>query len=146
MADATTFPPPIWALWRNPIVIRCWRSRMRARTFVPWAIVTVVLAAFLFLAVYNAVENRIGKDSVTAARSALIPILVLQGILLLLTGTGAVTSSLVQEEEEGMIEFQRLTPLPAAWKMVGYLFGLPVREYVLFGLTLPFTLVSFLGG
>jgi hypothetical protein len=114
---------------------------MRARVFVPWAIVTVVLATFLFLTVYNAVENRVGKDSVTAARAAFIPILVFQGILLLLTGTGAVTASLVQEEEEGMIEFQRLTPLPPAWKMVGYLFGLPVREYVLFALTLPFTLI-----
>lgn len=143
MTEANTFPPPLWALWRNPIVVRCWRSRMRARVFIPWAIVTVVLSAFVFLTVYNAVESRAGKDSVTAARAAFIPILVLQGILLLLTGTGAVTSSLVQEEEEGMIEFQRLTPLPSAWKMVGYLFGLPVREYVLFALTLPFTLLCF---
>ncbi|MFM7182778.1 MAG: hypothetical protein ACKO2G_15110 [Verrucomicrobiales bacterium] len=142
MSDHPAFPPPLWALWRNPIVVRCWRSRMRARVFVPWAIVTVVLATFLFLTVYNAVENRIGKDSVTAARAAFIPILVFQGILLLLTGTGAVTASLLQEEEEGMIEFQRLTPLPPAWKMVGYLFGLPVREYVLFALTLPFTLIG----
>jgi hypothetical protein len=115
---------------------------LRAKTFLPWAIVTVVLAAFLFLTVYNAVESRFGKDSVTAARAAFLPILVLQGILLLLTGTGAVTATLVQEEEEGMIEFQRLTPLPPAWKMVGYLFGLPVREYVLFGLTLPFSVIG----
>lgn len=142
MSDSPAFPPPLWALWRNPIVIRCWRSRMRARAFLPWAIVTVVLAAFLFLTVYNAVESRLGKDGVTAARAAFIPILVFQGILLLLTGTGAVTASLVQEEEEGMIEFQRLTPLPPAWKMVGYLFGLPVREYILFALTLPFTFAS----
>ena len=142
MSDLPAFPPPLWALWRNPIIVRCWRARMRARVFLPWAIVTVVLAAFLFLTVYNAVESRFGKDSVTAARAALIPILVFQGILLLLTGTGAVTTSLVQEEEEGMIEFQRLTPLPPAWKMAGYLFGLPVREYVLFALTLPFTFAS----
>lgn len=141
MGERPAFPPPLWALWRNPVVIRCWRSRMRPRAFVPWAIITVTLSVFLYLVVYNVVENRLSGDSVAAARAAFLPILVLQGVLLLLTGTGAVTSALVQEEEEGMIEFQRLTPLPPAWKMVGYLFGLPVREYILFALTLPLTLV-----
>ncbi len=140
--NEATHLPPLWALWRNPIVIRCWRSRMRAKGFIPWAVVVMVLGAFLFFTVFNSLTERFDASTVSAARAAFLPILVLQGVLLLLAGTGAVTAGLTQEEDEGMIEFQRLTPLPPAWKIVGYLFGLPVREYVLVAMTMPFTMAS----
>jgi hypothetical protein len=37
-----------------------------------------------------------------------------------------------------MIDYQRLTPMPPSAKILGYLFGLPVREYLLFLTTVPF--------
>lgn len=132
--------PPLWAIWRNPIVVRCWRSRMRLRGFLPWAVIVVVLCAFVFFMVFNALSERMHAETAMAARACLLPMLIIQGVILLLLGTGAVTTNLTIEEDEGMIEFQRLTPLPPAWKIAGYLFGLPVREYVLFALTLPFTI------
>ena len=43
------------------------------------------------------------------------------------------------ERDEGVIDYQRLIPMSPLAKVLGYLFGLPVREYVMFLATLPFT-------
>ena len=43
------------------------------------------------------------------------------------------------ERDEGVIDYQRLIPMSPLSKVLGYLFGLPVREYVMFLATLPFT-------
>jgi hypothetical protein len=43
------------------------------------------------------------------------------------------------ERDEGVIDYQRLIPMSPLAKVLGYLFGLPVREYVLFLATVPFT-------
>jgi hypothetical protein len=43
------------------------------------------------------------------------------------------------ERDEGVIDYQRLLPLSPLTKVVGYLFGLPVREYLMVLVTLPFT-------
>jgi hypothetical protein len=45
----------------------------------------------------------------------------------------------VAERDEGVIDYQRLIPLTPLTKVVGYFFGLPIREYAAFGITLPFT-------
>ena len=54
-------------------------------------------------------------------------------------GTGSVAGGISREAADGMVDYQRLTPMTPLSKIVGYLFGLPVREYVLFATTVPFT-------
>jgi len=134
--------PPLWALWRNPIVLRCWRSRMRLRAFLPWALVTLAGCGFVYLIITNALTARFGSSESQAANALILPFFIIQSVILLLGGTGSVAGGLVEEEAEGMIDYQRLTPLPPAWKIAGYLFGMPVREYCLVALTMPFMLLA----
>ena len=51
-------------------------------------------------------------------------------IILIMTvlGTGAVTGGIARERAGALVDYQRLTPMPPAAKIRGYLFGLPVRE------------------
>ncbi len=133
--------PPLWAVWRNPIVIRCWRARMRPRAFTPLALIVLLACAFLFFFIFNLMTQRGGIEAERAATAVLMPLFFIQAFLLLFSGTGAVAGGIVEEESMGMIDYQRLTPLPPAWKVVGYLFGLPIREYCLAALVLPFLIL-----
>ena len=83
---------------------------------------------------------RLKASPPAAARDAFYPILFFQMVILLFMGTGSVAGGISRESADGMIDYQRLTPMTPLAKIVGYLFGLPVREYVLFAVTLPFTI------
>ena len=61
-------------------------------------------------------------------------------------GTGSVAGGISREAADGMVDYQRLTPMTPLSKIMGYLFGLPVREYVLFATTLPFTIYCIVVG
>src|SRR5690606_12803963 len=73
----------------------------------------------------------------TAARSIWIPLLVIQGLILMIKGTGSVSAGLIQDKIDQTLDYQRLTPVSPLRNLVGYLFGLPALEYALFALTLP---------
>lgn len=75
-------------------------------------------------------------------RSALLPLLALQALILFVIGTGQVASGMTAERDEGMVDYQRLTPMTPLAKVLGYLLGLPVREWVLALATLPFTALA----
>jgi len=72
----------------------------------------------------------------------LIPLLVIQGIILFGLGTGQTAAGITTEADEGVIDYQRLAPMTPLAKVVGFLFGLPIREWLLFLATLPFTIYS----
>ena len=55
-------------------------------------------------------------------------------------GTGRIASVTAEEKETGLLDYQRMTPMSPPAKILGYLFGLPAREYFMFFLTLPFLL------
>ncbi len=122
----------------NPIGVACARRRMRARHVISWGLVTVAVTAFVFLIVYLTSTERGLLDRTVAAKSTILPLIVIQGVILMLLGTGSVASGIAQEREAGLLDYQRMTPMPPIAKIIGYLFGLPAREYLLFGLTLPF--------
>ncbi len=75
-----------------------------------------------------------------AVRTPLIPLFILQGVILFLLGTGQVAGAMTAEGDEGVLDYQRLAPMTPMAKVLGYLFGLPIREYVLCFATFPFTL------
>ncbi len=123
-------------VWRNPIVWKNYQSRMRIQAVFSFMLV-FVLASFMTFTTYGGVM-RIQGDPVLAARSAIVPLALLQWVILMLSATGRITSGIIHERVTGTIEYIRLTPLSPLHKVIGYLFGLPVREYLLFLLTMPF--------
>ena len=127
-----------WNAWRNPIFRRYCQSRLRARGLGISLLITVLLAGFI-VALVNAIGVREGESQVDVARVTIIPLLVLQGLILFVSGTAQVAGGMTAERDEGVIDYQRLIPMSPLSKVLGYLFGLPVREYVMVLATLPFT-------
>ena len=72
------------------------------------------------------------------AREAVVPLFIVQGLILFMIGTAMVSGGMIAERDEGVIDYQRLVPMSPTSKVIGYLFGLPIREYVMFLTTLPF--------
>jgi len=132
------------SVWKNPIVWKNYQSRMRIQAVFSFMLV-FVLASFMTFTTYGGVM-RIQGDPVFAARSAIVPLALLQWIILMLSATGRITSGIIHERVTGTIEYTRLTPLSPLHKVIGYLFGLPVREYLLFLLTMPFMIFLLMVG
>ena len=170
-------PPPLWMLWRNPIVRRYARARLRPAALGVALLLTVIAASFAYLfmpMVFERIEEgkvknwgevqrmvrqnpkRMGDPFVQALmqnppqlqepqvyqRMALLPLLVIQGVILFVLGTGQVAGGMTAEADEGIVDYQRLTPMTPMAKAAGYLIGLPIREHVMFLATLPFTALA----
>ena len=133
---------PVWALWKNPIFRRYCRSRLRPSSFGFFLLITILVAGFLFFVTRAGALRSQELLPADAARLPLIPLLFVQGMLLFLMGTGQVAAGMTAEADEGVLDYQRLAPMTPTMKIVGYLFGLPVREYLLFLATMPFTVWS----
>jgi hypothetical protein len=138
--DHTLQPPghPAWRIWDNPIFRRYCRSRLRPRGLAVSLLVTVMFAGFI-VALTHSIGARGHVTEVDAARPAVIALLFLQGFILFVLGTAQVAGGMTAERDEGVIDYQRLTPMSPLAKTLGYLIGLPVREHVMFLATLPFT-------
>lgn len=133
---------PWWAVWSNPIFRRYCRSRLRPAAG-GVAILLAVLGSGFFFAMFRSIAiHRVHLDLADAERGPLIPLLVLQGVILFILGTAQVAGGMTAERDEGVIDYQRLIPMSPLAKVMGYLFGLPVREWAMFLATLPFTLWS----
>ena len=137
---------PAWKIWANPIVLRYARSRLRITGFGVILMVVVMIAGFIFFAGRAAGVHQMNFDAVGAARNPILPLLTLQGIVLLLLGTGQVAGGMTAESDEGVLDYQRLAPMTPLAKVLGYLFGLPIREWAIFLATMPFTIVSVIQG
>jgi len=127
-----------WALWKNPIFLRYCRSRLRARGLGVALLIAVLIAGFI-VAMAHSAGVRSGMKPWDAARTAIIPLMVVQSLILFVLGTAQVSGGMTAERDEGVIDYQRLIPMSPLAKVTGYLFGLPVREYVMAIATLPFT-------
>lgn len=132
-------PVPFWKIWANPIFRRYCRSRLRPRTLFFSLLLTILIAGFIFFIGITSMEYRAEQSPSEAARGPIIALLIFQGIILFLLGTGQTAGGMTAEADEGVLDYQRLTPMTPLTKVVGYLFGLPVREYVCCLATLPFT-------
>jgi hypothetical protein len=129
---------PAWSVWENPIFRRYCQSRLRIRGLVVSLLMTVLISGF-FVSIAAAVGSRADASAIDAARGPIIPLLVIQSLILFLMGTAQVAGGMVAERDEGVIDYQRLVPMSPLAKVLGYLFGLPVREWVMFLASLPFT-------
>jgi hypothetical protein len=130
----------VTAPWHNPLVIRYWQTRVVARP--PWVGAALVLASCLLtLLVYTVATSADGGALSAAAAGGMAwrGLLVLQCWILVFMAVGSAADGMVREQRDGVLDYQRLTPQRPVAKVFGYLFGLPLREYLLVALTLPFS-------
>jgi hypothetical protein len=128
-----------WKIWENPIFRRYCQSRLRLRGLAVALLISVLIAGFIFFMSRTIGMHRVQMSVADAERGALIPLLVFQSLILFVLGTAQVSGGMTAETDEGVIDYQRLIPMNPISKVLGYLFGLPVREYLMFAATLPFT-------
>jgi hypothetical protein len=126
------------AFWSNPIFIRYCRAKLRLRPLIAWGTVVLILTGFIFSMTYLLPQRQQAMTRTEAAQLTLVPLFIIQCILLMFKGSFTVASGITREGMEGVLDYQRLAPLSPVQKIVGYLFGLPVLDYCLFALTLPF--------
>ncbi len=131
----------VWNIWLNPIFRRYCRSRLRPRGLAVGLLIVALVAGFI-VAMANSIGIRFGSSPADNARGGLIPLFVLQSIILFVLGTAQVAGGMVADRDEGVIDYQRLIPMSPLAKVLGYVFGLPIREYAMFLTTLPFTAYS----
>lgn len=130
---------PWWDVLNNPIFRRYARSGLRPQRLAGLLLVTVLLAGFLFAISRTLGEYRAHFSMQDTERMPLVPLLMLQGFILFGVGTATAAGGMVAERDEGVLDYQRLVPMSPLAKVVGYLFGLPIRAWAMFAVTLPFT-------
>ncbi|MFG0258305.1 MAG: hypothetical protein ACF8GE_10425 [Phycisphaerales bacterium JB043] len=130
----------------NPIIVKGMRARLRRGTLISWGVVVLTITGFVSAIVYLVQTEQEFTTPETAAKMILLPVIIIQATILMLLGTGAVASGVSQERDKGLLDYQRMTPMSPTSKLLGYLFGLPAREYVLFALTLPFMAFGIIKG
>lgn len=129
-----------WNIWRNPIFRRYCQSRLRPQGLGVALLITLLIAGFIFFMSRAWGIHQQNMTPSDAERVAIIPLLVFQGLILFVMGTALVSGGMTAEKDEGVIDYQRLIPMSPLAKVLGYLFGLPIREHVMFLATLPFTI------
>ncbi len=137
-------PPPLPTVqtlrgWANPIFRRYCQSRLRPAGLGIALLIAVLIAGFIFFLTASLGARFKTLDPVDAARGAVLPLLVFQALVLYVLGTAQVSGGMTAEADEGVIDYQRLIPMSPLAKVLGYLFGLPIREYAMVFATLPFT-------
>ena len=128
-----------WQIWHNPIFRRYCCSRLRPQGLGVALLISVLIAGFVFFMARAIGQHRADLGMEDAERTAFIPLLVFQAVILFIFGTAQVAGGMTSESDEGVIDYQRLIPMNPLAKVLGYLFGLPVREYAMVFATLPFT-------
>lgn len=123
------------ALFRdNPLLIKHARSRLRTQQIVPYMIVVGLVCGCIL---WGVASGNAFKDG-----AAYLGILLVQAGLLLLVGTSEVATAVASARESGTLDFHRISPQPPSAIAVGFIIGAALREWVMFAVTLPFSLVA----
>lgn len=127
------------ALWLdNPILVKHARSRLRRMQAIPSVAVVMVIA--LTILVFGYQWNRLSGGEAFGG------LLTLQLVILGFMGASQVSSSVGKARESGILDFHRASPMPPFAEALGFFFGAPIREYLMFAATLPFALVCVFAG
>lgn len=141
-------------LWKNPIIRMQMRRKLRKKSVIIWGLLTLIPTLFIFLNTYNAANytsfnasaEDVANNQLVALKVCFLPIFFVQAFILLFVGTGTVAGNFAEEKESGLIDYHRMTPMSPSAKIIGFVLGLPCREYLMAIMTLPFTLIAVFGG
>ncbi len=130
---STAVPEPsVWKIWQNPIFIRYCVARLRPTARVISILITLLLGGFLFAVIRaSGMDDETGVVAQVNERWAMGALLILQCFILFVVGTAQAAGGIIAEADEGQLDYQRLVPMKPLGKVLGYLFGLPVREYLM---------------
>ena len=117
----------------NPILIKHLRSRLRRQPLFSAIVVTLVLCVCIAWAGYE-------LDSFTTG-GAFGAFFALQAVILAIMGSTQIGTSVSTARASGILDFHRVSPLSSTELVLGFFFGAPVREYLLFACTLPFVVL-----
>jgi hypothetical protein len=115
----------------NPILVKHLRSRLRIQPLIASIVVVQALCLCIVWGGYQ-------LDDFSSGR-AFGWLLSLQAIVLAIMGAGQVGSAVGAARASGILDFHRVSPVSPAALTLGFFFGAPIREYVLFATTLPFS-------
>jgi hypothetical protein len=115
----------------NPILVKHIRSRLRKQSVFSSLVVVVMLNLCLAYAGYELAWY--------ASGTAAAWLLAMQVVILSIIGSGQVNSSVGGARVSGILDFHRVSPLTPTELTLGFFLGAPIREYVLFAATIPFT-------
>jgi len=113
----------------NPILVKHLRSRLRLQPLITAIVVVQVFC--LCIAWYG---YQLGRFATGGAFGLLMT---LQTIILVIMGAGTVATAVGGARASGILDFHRVSPVSPAALALGFFFGAPIREYVLFATTLP---------
>jgi hypothetical protein len=119
-------------LFDNPILIKHIRTRMRR----PQAFYLGIVAVTICLSIMWAGWYGGGLDNGVIFSLMIFGI----GAVLQLGGTSQVSSSISLTNDTGILDFHRVSPLPAHTATFGFVIGGPIREYLIAGILWPFAL------
>ena len=143
----------------NPLILKGIRENLRTKHLIAAGLFSLIVCSTVYLTAF--LDGSEGKYSVNpetkewtkgesspvnGARYAFTFLLGLQGFYLMFLGTGRVASITAEERETGLLDYQRMTPMNPLSKIIGYIFGIPAREYYMFFFTLPFLGHAILAG
>ncbi len=122
-------------LANNPLFVKHFRARLRRSAVLPGLIIVIFISFCIVGAAYKLKDP---NDPISDGGSRAF--FWLQGFLLVLMGGSQVASAIAQMKESGIIDFHRVTPVPARVQTIGIMLGAPIREWILYLATLPFAL------
>lgn len=118
----------------NPIIVKHKRSRLRTAQVVPGVIVVLCICG-----VFTFVASRLGEAAHAGTFGTLS---VIAALVLVIGGGNQVAMSVGSAKESGILDFHRVSPLPAETVTLGFFLGAPIREYMFFAVMLPFILIA----
>lgn len=125
-------------IFDNPVLIKHIRSRLRRPQSVYLVIVALVLCVCIMWA---------GWQGRGLQNGVIFSIMIFGvGAVLQLGGTSQVASSISQTNDTGILDFHRVSPLPAHTTTLGFVLGGPIREYLIAAVIWPFALFCALAG
>jgi hypothetical protein len=115
----------------NPLLVKHLRSRLRLSPLFTSIVVVQVLCLCIAWYGYVAVSFADG--------GAFGLLLTLQAVILVVMGATQVGSAVGGARSSGILDFHRVSPVSPTALTLGFFFGAPIREYVLFATTLPWS-------
>ena len=123
----------------NPLIVKHKRSRLRTAQIIPGLIAIVLVCGVL-----TYVSFTMGNASTSQGFFTFLT--VIGGLIVVIGGGNQVAMSVGSAKESGILDFHRVSPLPAEAVTLGFFLGAPIREYLLFAVILPFMLITAVQG
>lgn len=122
---------PAWL--DNPIIVKHARSKLRMQPLVAAIFIVLILCVCLLWAATVMdwfFDNR-----------AFRILFAMQVVILAIAGAVNISQSIGGARASGILDFHRVSPLSPTALVLGFFFGGPIREYLLFAITLPFSII-----